>query len=251
MQVDLHVHTNLSDGKINIENTMPTLYAEYDIIAFTDHENIFDPFLYSTNGSTKYLSGVEICCNHNGQNIEILGYNFDTKNKELVELVKKVRNLRISVIKEIMDENGFKTENLPENPFRINVPLPEYINSNDFWKKYNVKYKKQCHSIPALYVIDTIIQAHGIPVLAHPMESLIGLGEKDIEQFILSLAVGTVELITPKHSKKDISLINDIIVRNHLFASIGSDSHQASLRDVGHVYDLSEKQYEWILDMIK
>lgn len=251
MHIDLHIHTKYSDGKIDIEDSFHHLYSKYKLISFTDHENIFDPSKYYVNSSTKYLSGVEICCNHMGQNIEILGYNFNVHNKEMIEIVNKVKNLRVSIIKEILMRNGFMVQNLPENPFRINVPLPEYIDSKAFWEKNNYEYKEQCHSVPASTIISAIVNARGIPVLAHPMESLASFSAKSVERFILSLGIDTVELITPKHSKEDVALIGDIISRNHLYASVGSDSHQARLNNIVHPYNISEKQYAWIQNIIK
>lgn len=250
MCVDLHIHTKCSDGKIDIEDSIPNLYSNYNLIAFTDHENIFDPSKYHINGSTKYLSGVEICCNHNGQYIEILGYDFNAQNKEMIEIVNKVKKLRVSIIKKILNRNGFNIQNLPKNPFRFNVPLPEYIDSKDFWRKNNIEYKEQCHSVPASTIISAIVNAQGIPVLAHPMESLAGFSAQSVEQFILSLGIDIVELITPKHSKEDVALIGDIISRNCFYASIGSDSHQERLKKIVHPYNINEKQYEWIRNII-
>lgn len=251
MFIDLHIHTNCSDGEIDLKNSIPTLYSNYKLVSFTDHENIFDPSKIPTSSETKFLSGVEICCNHNGQYIEILGYNFDPHNEEMIEIVNKVKELRISIIMKILKRNGFEIQNLPKNPFRINVPLPEYIDSKEFWRKNNIEYKESCHSISASAIINAIVNAQGIPVLAHPMESLSGFGAKNVEQFILSLGLDTVELITPKHSQEDIALISDIISRNHLYASIGSDSHQARLKDIIYPYNISEEPYEWIRNILE
>lgn len=250
MYVDLHIHTDFSDGKINIDSFMSKLCSNYDVIAFTDHEHIFNPYEYKNNGLTKYLSGVEICCNHNGKYIEILGYNFDVQNSQIIQLVNDIKNLRVSIIKKILSDNGFNITDLPYNPFRINVPLPAHINRNEFWHKYNDVYKEYCHSVPAYEVIDAIISANGIPVLAHPMESLCGFNECEVERFVISLGIKTVEMITPKHSKSDIMHLSNIISRNQLYASIGSDSHQEVMKKIDYKYDINERQYEWIQDIV-
>lgn len=246
MRIDLHIHTKYSDGEVYVQQAISSLFSDYRLVAFADHEHIFDPSEFAVSNSAKFISGVEICCHHKGQNIEILGYDFDAKNADMVALVDKVREMRIVAIKEILTKNGFSTENLPANPFRINVPLPDGVDRHEFWKQYNSEYRAKCHSVPAIDVIETIIAARGIPVLAHPMESLAGKSGDDVEMFLLSLRIHTVELITPKHRKEDVTLINSIIERNNLSASIGSDSHKSTLTEILHGYDINERKFEWI-----
>lgn len=250
MLVDLHIHSKLSDGKIDIHSAIPLLFSNYSIVSFSDHENIFNPTDFNVVGTTKFISGVEICCNHNGKNIEILGYGFDVHNHEIINVIKTVKELRVSIIRDILSKNGFLSNQLPTNPFRINVSLPQNINAKEFWNKYNEEYKNKCHSVSADKVISAIIDAGGIPVLAHPMESLIGLSPQKVEQFILSLKINTIELLTPKHSLSDINLINDIIARNKFSASIGSDSHHEQLTELSYSYDLNDNKFKWIQNLL-
>lgn len=251
MRIDLHIHTKNSDGELDIQKAIPSLFSSYALVAFTDHENIFNPNDFPANNSTTYISGVEICCRHEGYNIEVLGYDFDVTNDAIVALVNKIRKLRISIINNIFERNGFFAEDSLVNPFRINIPLPNSVERRTFWKQYEAEYISMCHSIPAIDVIETIIAANGVPVLAHPMESLVGTEENDVEKFILSLGLNTVELITPKHSVKDITLIRNIIKKNDLSGSIGSDSHQAELTKIPHGYDINERCFKWIYELIK
>lgn len=189
---------------------------------------------------------MEICCNHKGKHIEILGYDFDANNADLVRLVNRVKELRLNAICKILNENGISPVNLSPNPFRINVPLPSNIDAGKFWQSHSLEYKTMCHSVSAIDVINTIVAAHGTPVLAHPMESLVSENENDVEIFILSLGIRTIELITPKHCKEDVALIRNIIVRNNLFGSIGSDSHKQMLTKIPYEYDINESYFEWI-----
>lgn len=250
MQIDLHVHTTCSDGELCIPFDTLTFFSGYSLVAFTDHEHIFNPVNIQTNDSVKFISGVEICCNHKGKNIEILGYDFDANNADLVKLVYTVKELRINAICKILNENGISPINLPPNPFRINVPLPGNLDTRKFWQSHSLEYKTMCHSVSAVDVINTIVAAHGIPVFAHPMESLASQNENDVEMFIRSLGIRTIELITPKHDQEDVALIRNIIVRNNLFGSIGSDSHKQTLTKIPHEYDINENYFEWIRKIV-
>jgi len=154
MRVDLHIHTKYSDGEIDILEAVPSLFTDYDLVAFTDHEYIFDPNDLSAATPKKFISGVEICCQHEGESIEIIGYDFDTKNTGIIKIIDEIKALRVKIIKDIFDRNGFTTEKLPANPFRINVTLPSGVNRFDFWKLYNSEYRTNCHTMSAACVID-------------------------------------------------------------------------------------------------
>lgn len=250
MQIDMHIHTKFSDGEIDISRSIPPLFSKYSMVSFTDHENIFDPTEYPRSDVTKFISGVEISCNHNGFFIEILGYNFDANHDAIVELVNKVKKLRVNTIKEILSENRILAEKLPDNPFRLNTSLPKHIVPHEFWNQNNNKYRSRCHSVPAKDVIKTILDAGGTPVLAHPMASLSGR-EVDIEQFILSLNIDTIELVTPKHTFEQIAILQKIILQNSLSASIGSDSHEKYLNRILYPYNTHIRQYDWLNKIYK
>ena len=251
MKIDLHIHTKYSDGEFVLHQDALALFSDYELISFADHEHIFDPMQFNHYNSRKFISGVELSCNHKGQNIEILGYNFDPHNVELNSIVNKIRGLRISFIRWIFEKNSIEVKDFPFNPFRINTSLPEWIDKREFWQRYNVEYKSICHSISAQDVIEAIVSAGGIPVLAHPLESLVGSNENELEQFIKSLDVRTIELITPKHCSKDIRVVKNIIERNKLQASIGSDSHKTTLTRISHEYNINDDAYKWIKKLIQ
>lgn len=86
--IDLHIHTNNSDGTDTVEEILKkaeSLKLEY--IAITDHDNCLAYKEMKTLDIKKYYSGniipgIEIKCNLNGRLIEFLGYNIDTDKIE-------------------------------------------------------------------------------------------------------------------------------------------------------------------------
>lgn len=250
--IDLHIHTTFSDGEINLINSQLCKFEDYKVLSFTDHEYIFDPDEYKfINTTARFLSGVEICCNIDGIFIEILGYNFNAKHREIQDLVMTVRNRRIDIYKEILDRNGIQVENIPKNPFRkdINIICKD-IDRTSFWKMYNLEYKKNCHSEDYRDVINSIQTAGGIAVLAHPMESFKNKSEREVENLIKKMGVNTVEMITLKHSVNDVALIGRIVDKYNLQASIGSDTHAKNILPQIHKCNILERKFQWINEFL-
>lgn len=162
---DLHIHSSLSDGILDIQETINNSFDGLDVVSFCDHELIFDPTKYvKRNNYIKLISGVELSCNINGIAIEILGYNFDTNNKEFIELVRKIRNLRNSLLISILEDEKIDAYDLPYNIFRKDIKkyfIQKYGDYDSSWKKYNKEYKKICHSVSAEVVIENIRIAGG------------------------------------------------------------------------------------------
>ena len=248
---DLHIHSCLSDGILDIQETINNSFYGLNVASFCDHEFVFDPTKYAKRKNCiKLISGVELCCNINGVAIEILGYNFDTNNKEFKGLVKRLRNLRNNLLKSILEDEKIDVYDLPYNIFRKDIKkyfIKKYGDYDNSWKKYNKEYKKICHSVAAEIVIENIRAAGGIPVLAHPMESFKGLDEKVIEKLILDLDINVVEMVTPKHTLYEIEFIRKILNKYGFGASVGSDTHGQYRGNMNRYnIDLQDHKFDWI-----
>ena len=246
-KIDFQRHTSYSDGTINLINAGNSCFAGYDLISITDHEHLFDPrkFGYS-NCKTKFISGVEICCTYLGAYIEILGYDFDSENENLLDIVSYVKEQRLLAIDTILKNNNVTDYHISGNPFRINVQLPSHIDQRKFWRRNEVEYKKIYHTLDAEKVINAILNAGGIPVLAHPMESLRGYDEENVKKLISSLGIGHIEFLTPKHTTDEIEMLERIITHYDLSASIGSDTHKSVLSSIPFEYDLNKRYFKWL-----
>jgi len=251
--IDLHIHTTFSDGKLDLIDSQKCELAEYKILSFTDHEYIFDPDEYEfINSKARFVSGVEICCNIDGIYIELLGYNFNAKHPQIQEIVSSARNLRINVYKDILQKNKINIEKIPQNPFRkdINI-ICKNIDKVSFWEKHNAEYKNVCYSIDYRDVINGIQKAGGTVVLAHPMESFKDKHEKDVENLIKKMEINTIEMITLKHNINDVVLIGRIIDKYNLQASIGSDTHTIDILPQIYKYNILDRKFQWLNDLLK
>ena len=91
--VDLHIHSNESDGKLNPNEIVEQAQKKgLKYIAISDH-NTIDAYL-STNilREDMIISAVEFDCLYKGVLIHILGYGIDIDNKELKSLYATSKN---------------------------------------------------------------------------------------------------------------------------------------------------------------
>ena len=101
-KIDLHIHTSCSDGTINIMNDRNTWFVGYDLIAITDHENLFNPQEFRIpNCKTKFISGWRFVVNTGESISKYLDMILLQKMKSfqrLFHMLKKQRLLAIDTI---------------------------------------------------------------------------------------------------------------------------------------------------------
>lgn len=97
--IDLHIHTNCSDGALTpfeVIDAASTLGL--NTISITDHDTIqayTDELInYAKDKNIKLIPGVEISTKINKCGIHILGYNIDYKNEDFQTRLGKLQNAR-------------------------------------------------------------------------------------------------------------------------------------------------------------
>ena len=94
--VDLHVHTNASDGRFSpAEIVTRATEAGVSVLAITDHDTVsgIDPALKAARSfpTLKLIPGVEINTDVAGGEAHILGYFVDHTQAELLSLLSELR----------------------------------------------------------------------------------------------------------------------------------------------------------------
>ena len=97
--VDLHIHSNLSDGSLSpVEIIDIASNSNVAIISIADHDTVdaYNDSLikYARNINIKIIPAVEISTKHHGKGIHVLGYNFDINNNKLTDKLYTIRNAR-------------------------------------------------------------------------------------------------------------------------------------------------------------
>ena len=86
MNIDLHCHTNLSDGSLSPEELVTLAHERnIDVLAITDHDNIdCHHQLSSLDTDLKLISGIEFSTTWRNMGVHIVGLNMDLSNKDLL-----------------------------------------------------------------------------------------------------------------------------------------------------------------------
>ena len=246
---DLHIHTYYSDGTMSPEEILNTaLLKGVAVLAVTDHdvlEGTLELQQLCQNHDIKYISGVELDSLDHGNNVHILGYGMDLKNKEFLDFVHQNRTKLDTV-------NSMLIEKMQED--YVNISVTDYMNYTydrakggwkalhylmekgltdslregfAFYPKYNCTY--QCVNFLSVEEVCRYIHnAGGKAVLAHPGVSIkeedIHIFKKELLRFI-SYGLDGIECYYPTHKNDITAICLQICKEQDLLITCGSDCH--------------------------
>jgi 3',5'-nucleoside bisphosphate phosphatase len=114
MRIDLHVHSNASDGTDAPHDVVAKTHAlGLDGVALTDHDTVggyADAFAgvqsLADSGPAAFalVPGVEISCMHDGISLHVLGYLFDATHAELAQELELLRTDRVRRARAMVDK---------------------------------------------------------------------------------------------------------------------------------------------------
>lgn len=246
--IDLHIHSSYSDGALGMEELIHQIRRSgVKTFSVTDHDTIknYKEIFKMKLTDLDYIRGVEISSRFNNYNMHILGYDFNDYNFEmnnLVENIKQLRRNRIFDLIKIISEKyniNFKPEDLKRlygkdriigKPHIIEI-LYKYgcgISNEEIYNKYFKNNKSKINYRASFEdTINSIKNANGIAVLAHPKE-VEDEYHIDIETIIKDLIDGGldgIEVYNSIHNLKDIKKYLDLAKKYNLLISGGSDYH--------------------------
>ncbi len=264
---DLHIHTVASDGEMSASEIIEAAgQMGMNTISITDHDGVGAYFgiadklkREASEAGVELVTGIELDSEYNGIEIHILGYGIDIYNKILTSHLEEVQMLRKKRIGEIVDKvnSHFNYEVLsPEEifpEFRKTLMKPHVIRElvgKDLFPNYGAASRwvsENCRAmtkVPKLspeIIIPIILNAGGIPVLAHPLYYLgkNGINIDGIMGELSSYGLAGVEVYyeysgfkplgIPEGDGTDVlSLLLSRTDKFGLFVTRGSDSHTMS-----------------------
>lgn len=246
MIVDLHIHTNASDGCDSPEELIRKAQAKgIGLLAVSDHDSIANVAVVQKLGKAvgiEVISGVEICASVHKESFHILAYNFDLQNKKLQELLAYNQELLLKKDEETIQvlKNMGWTVDLAE--------YQAYVRPTTFggWKTLNyLQAKGLCAGVADFFerifttenglsfpsflapseVIAVIHQAGGAAVLAHAGSSFHGQGLQRALDIFATQKLDGFECYHPEHSLRDTQLLLEHCQRERLLITAGSDYH--------------------------
>ena len=241
--IDLHMHTNYSDGVCTPEELLENV-RKSGVVAFsvTDHDTIewyraIETLM--TDNDPDMIPGVELSVSVEDDDVHMLAYFFDPDSAEFNDALigfKEKRNHRGRMIVEKLQQIGLDIpfEAVEETAGGSVIGRPHIAETlhrlkavNGYQEAFDRYIKKDGPAyVPKAFfepaeAIDMVHRAGGITVLAHPMiDNML----RHIERLV-AMGLDGIEVRHSNHSAGDVSRLGKIASRHGLLRSGGSDFH--------------------------
>jgi predicted metal-dependent phosphoesterase TrpH len=248
LKVDLHIHTNHSDGTWSVEEMIEyAVKSGLTHIAVSDHDTTcgVEPAIVAARGRLEVIPAVEINTIASDsksqiQDVHILGYFIDPTNAELQAALAEQRRLRqehVYSVLEGLNAGGIKltlddirvfSQTGSIGKAHITKALVAIGVAQDIMEAYE-KYTSnkspffvQRKSISPAIAIAGIRASGGIASLAHSGQRA---DVVELLQTLMASGLEAVEIFHRMHSIKQKKRLKDFARKNNLFITGGSDCH--------------------------
>ena len=246
VKVDLHIHSNASDGLFTSRELMRLLASSgLSAAGLTDHDTIAglpEARDAAQEFDIELVPGVEISVLYSNNEIHILGYYpcdlEELKNgllevkidrfKRMNEMVKKLQRLGFKIKpEEVTAEAGDAA------PGRLHLARllqkRKYVHTPDEAFKLYLNKGREAYvprnGLSLKQAMDLLNDVRAIPVIAHPLS----LGREIIEMLI-PMGLQGIEAFHPEHSNAQVDYYRKLAVELGLIVTGGSDFHGDSKR---------------------
>lgn len=248
MYADLHCHSNYSDGGDSPKELIKLASEKgIKVLSLTDHDTVQGVPEITKLAEKKgihIIPGVELSTSIDGIRLHILGYHMDlhkasfqsyldekgaatTENtKAILRGLNRQNKLNYTWEQVMLHHKGKKwiCSSHVYDAMRQDGHYEGYESWIPFYYAYFSRESSAYVDMPsfsAKSAIEAIVDAGGVPVIAHPKR----IGDDGyIEQLIKWGAQG-IEVMYPYHNRKEREKYKDIAIENNLFITGGSDWH--------------------------
>ena len=254
-EVDLHVHTTVSDGTFSPGDIVRMAAKEnLKAIAITDHDSV-DGNQEAIDAGRQFgveiIPGIEISAEFGPGTLHILGYYLDytygplLEKMEFLDMARKRRNPRIIeqlqsmgadiTYEELLEEAGAGVAGRPHIA-QILLRKGFIASEQEAFDRYLAKGKPAYVDKERLSIKDSfelIKSAGGVPVLAHPV--LMKVGNDTLRGLVhewKELGLSGIEVYSACQSPADELLYLDIAAEEGLVVTGGTDFHGKNKPDI-------------------
>jgi predicted metal-dependent phosphoesterase TrpH len=244
-QVDLHVHSTASDGKLSPEAIIgKAAQLGLKVISLTDHDSVegIMPALKAARAFPRlmFIPGVEISTDMPEGEAHVLGYFIDYTSRELASTLERFRNSRVGrgrgMVAKLndmgIDINWQRVQEIAGDGSIGRPHIAQAMLEKGYIASFEEAFKKYIgHGGPA-YVerekmtpeeaVQLILRSRGLPVLAHPFTV------KEPEVIVIKLkAAGLVgiEAYYKDNTAAETQATLGLAAKYGLIATGGSDFH--------------------------
>ncbi|MBQ6043511.1 MAG: PHP domain-containing protein [Clostridia bacterium] len=280
--IDLHMHTTVSDGTDTPEMLIGAVKAAgIEVFSATDHDAVKTGLIIRSllePGDPVFITGAEFSCKDEEGKYHILGYGFDPSGAPMAGLVRKGHALRMKKVAArigfIKSEFGFefRKEDIdslfaldnPGKPHIANLMVKYgYATDKDTaMREYLNRMRFRSEYVRPEEAISAVTAAGGIPVLAHPFygsgdELILGDEMEDRLRRLMEMGLRGVEAFYSGFSAKLRENMLALARKYRLYVTAGSDYHGSNklvtlgdtgLRDAG---EMPEGLIRFLKDAVK
>jgi predicted metal-dependent phosphoesterase TrpH len=252
MSIDLHTHTNFSDGSLS-PNELINLAIEksINVLGITDHDEVgslMHALEYAVDLPIEIIPGVELSIEYNlpGQgHLHILGMFIDFHKAELLDTLNNLKQARFERIKTMVQKVEALGFSLDFNELQQNIGkgsagrphLARQLIERGFVKDISEAFNKYLSKGRPVYVpkkkltaqsaIDLIHESNGIAVLAHPFslgfQTYPEMGKEILK--LKNIGLDGIEVYYTSHNSYLTKWLLDFARAHNLLISGGSDFH--------------------------
>ena len=243
--IDLHSHTNQSDGTCSPEEVVhEAVRAGVRILGITDHDTFagYDQALpYAREAGLELICGIELSTKLNGYSVHLLGYFFENADLaglraqiEAVQASRKDRNIRlIERLQQLglditLQEAQARGRGMTGRPHFAQILVEKgYAQTiQDAFDQYLGEDAKGYvrRDEPSFYeAVQWIRGARGVASIAHPVRLKEDLGV--VIQDLCASGMNALEAYHSDHSPQDIETFLGLAHEHNLAVTGGSDFH--------------------------
>ena len=244
--IDLHVHTTASDGTVSGRGVVELARGiGLAAIAVTDHDTVSGYAEAAAAGrelGVEVVPGIEISTKYGGP-IHILGYYIDTASKGLLSVMDWVvqdRDERNRKLAEMMAADGLPVSyDEMQRRFGRVIGRPHFAkllvelgmaeSVQDAFDRYvekGQKYYLPRNFLPIERSVESIVEAGGVPVLAHPFQyKRDDAGLREIIEHCMEHGLGGIECRYSGYDADKVAYLEALAEEYHLVKTGGSDFH--------------------------
>jgi len=273
MLIDLHTHSNASDGTDSPSQLInKAINRGINILALTDHDTTrgwneaSHALLNHPSQSTmKLVLGAEISCqDENGISIHMLGLLFDPDYQPLFEVLERTRENRHSRMERIiarLNEAGIditleEVNAQREGDATLGRPhLADALVARGHVASRDEAFAALLHNKSKFYInhyspspietIKLIKEAGGVAVIAHPLASQRGRTiSMDLFESLMSAGLDGIEVDHRDHSESEKSELLKFAIENDLIITGSSDYHGTGKQNQLAEFTTHSRQWE-------
>jgi predicted metal-dependent phosphoesterase TrpH len=240
-QVDLHVHTDASDGEFSgAEVVRLAARRGLSVLGITDHETtggIPMALEEAEDSSVEVIPGIELSADVNLGEVHILGYYVDIEVQRFQRTLRHLGRARVERARKMVDKLNHlgcnvDWERVLEGAGEGTVGRPHiaqalvergYVPSpGEAFAKYIGRFGPayvERYRLSPVEAVELIRSAGGIPVLAHPRDCL------EWTPDLVNAGLQGLEVYYPGYTNEDVSELREVARKYNLIATGGTDFH--------------------------